>query len=251
MISRSAGCRSSSKAPNELELARGGPFEYECATLESGLRRPAIWLGIVSVLAFAGGFFSNTPEVSVMVPLSSLGLFGFLAARHLAYRDLIQLDTQTRTLRRTVRYSGRVVEAQEPWLSADDIVELHLHRPIPNQGVHAFVERKVFALLGDGRRKLLYRETVNPALQKEDAAASVAERIAAFADCTVREFDGPAGPGDAEIREALAQRQIAREEAARSPAEPLPPMPAIDPAAEGGRDAEDRPETRDRTGVSS
>ncbi len=245
------GSRSSMKPPNALDLAGADIFDIECRTLSGSALRPVAAFGVIFALGLLLSLVARQPAIAAAASLSLGGLLYFLL-RHLSSRDLLHVDSKSGTIHRTVRAFGRVLKVQDRWMSADEIVEIHLHR-IPHQHTGGFVEWKIFGLLADGRRQALYRETFNAALQNSEEIHAIAERLAVFADCTVRDFEGAAEPVPHEIQEAIAQRRMQRAESAPAlppVAEPAPPHPAtLDPASEAGSPpAEEEPRGRVREG---
>ncbi len=249
------GCRSSVKPAGGDELARRGSFEIESFSLEGGVK-PLVGLMFLLMIALGAGAALNSVPAVLAPLLGSLGVWMYLVIRHGLARDLLRVDAESGTIGRTVQAFGRRLKSQDRWLTAGDIVELHVHRT-PPQGATGILEWKIYALLRDGRRKLVYRNHAPVVDRKrDDDVAALAERLAVFADCTVREFEGKNGPSEAEIQEALVQRQQDRAAAARAlpaatapadparavPASPLPERPASSP--------DPPPEERNRSRVS-
>ncbi len=247
------GCRSSVQPTGADEWSGRGGFEIESRSVRGENPYIVAAILLLLVLGFTAGFLVDSSLMSILSLFGSIGALVYLAIRHEVARDVLHVDPERGTIRRSVKRFGKVAATEEDWLVARDVVELHLHRVTKQQGAAAWIEWKIFALLPEGKRQLVYRNHNSAAFVPTVDVRAIAERLASFADCTVREFEGKAGPSDLEIGEAVAAHQV-RERAEAAPALPeasgLTPMPPVPGEVAATAEADEPPEERSRERVS-
>jgi hypothetical protein len=106
---------------------------------------------------------------------------------------------------------------QQGWLRAGDVVEVHVHR-FSHHKRGALVS--VWVALADGSR-LRIEESGRGSQRGPEELEALAERVAAFADTTVRMIDGREAPPPDEIRALAGERRR----------ELLPPVTSADPGS--------------------
>ena len=137
----------------------------------------------------------------------------FLISRRLSY--LLDFDEARRKVRLQLKWRNRVLWSDDDWLSADDITEVHLQRY--GRSKRGEVEA-VYLALTDGSRKLVVNSRARILGFQTPELSALAEKLASFADTTVRFVEGRAEPSSEELIEiAEEQRLIAEKDEEQSP----------------------------------
>lgn len=105
-------------------------------------------------------------------------------------------------------WGRRLFEPERGWLSADEIVEVHLHKYMDLQ---FGAMEEVHVALQDGSRRLIqWTRPINrkfPAINRQADMDALAERVADFADTTVRLIESQLPPTEDEIKLAANERK--------------------------------------------
>ncbi len=224
------GCRSSMKPPNDVESTPGGSFEFESSVELTGGWRVGLVLAVSLLLPFVATAANVSYERGMAITVASfLVFFLTLAIAHLRYgrcRNRFTVNGERGMISRTLQLFGRSLQREPNWLAAKDVVEFHLDRSWARVGKAAGVGLRLFVLSADGGRKFVCGEPKLLSIEKAQEFVGLTHRLAAFADCTVREFEWPKGPSDAEIAEAVGQHRLLQEplgsERAAGPAHAAP-----------------------------
>lgn len=217
------GCRSWEETPAGLVVPAADEFDRQSGvTPARGMATGAIPLMIFSsVLTVVVG--ASVSIAWAAVPFAvTLGLLG-AAVRYGLCRERLRIDAEHGALQRDLSLFGVTLKRQPEWLRAADVVELQTHAP---EG-RGWIDLSLYALLTSGERRLVRRETSPSTERKRQEIDQLVERLAVFADCTVRKMEGALPPTPAEIGEAIAQKRLAQE--AQRPASPVPPAAATEP----------------------
>ncbi len=222
------GCRSWEEAPFALPSAL--PESFERASGKTGAWVGAILCGVyggIAAIATVVVAIAVSPVVA-LIPAACAATLLPIAVRFGLCRDRLHPDSLGRTLHRTLDLGGIRIARQDNWLPAAEVAELQLH--VSQQG-YRFA---LYALTLSGRRILLRKEVGPATAKRQEEIDQLVQRLAVFADCTVRRMEGNAPPTPEEIGEAIAQKRLPQ-------ASPAPTEAAPGTVAEG---EQPRPEQR-------
>jgi len=193
----------------------------------------------------AGNLAATTSVLAALVPgAAGIGLL-WLYLRYGKWREYLHLDSENRAIDWRLEGFGRSLKEKKGWLTAGEVVELHLHTisSVPGATLCA-----LYALLVDGQRRLLHKVSGAAGTRVRGEMDLLADQLAAFADCTVRRIEGWEAPPPAEIAEALAQKRFASSSSPPAPSVPAPALPEPSPPVSAGNGSaaaeEPRPERR-------
>lgn len=228
------GCGSRSATAPEPGLMRlpGGSFD-----LVTRLHPGWTILSAAAVACSLMGLILGTEGALELIPLFANALLLSVAATIAAAASRVRLrfDAAAGAVHRDWLLFGRPIRSRPNWLSAREVVELHLHERVLAGGIKGPSSSfTLHALLADGRRRVILREHA-PVMtdERRKEVTEKAERIAEFSDCTVRRFSGDAKPSREEMARAIEQWRL---DSSRSrPALPAPPTsePPLPAQADG------------------
>lgn len=160
---------------------------------------------VASLLAGIG-LAALTPWVlAVAIPAYILFLLAAITWFNGA-RAVLTADPASGVMRRRLACWGRTVGSEDPaWLSAADIVEVHLHR---YDGIQNLRVQELWLALADGSRRQVRRSRSMAGAPVDTGLEEDAERLAAFADTTVRIIETREPPPPDEIREAARHKEL-------------------------------------------
>ncbi len=152
-------------------------------------------------------FFATPLPMVVGIPAYIFALLSSIFYKQGHYQ--LTFDNDKGTVNRQLVVQGRrIFEAERDWLKASDIVEVHLHRYMDLQ---FGATEEVYAALQDGSRQLIqWTRPANKRYQTMPQMANLeqlAEKVADFADTTVRLIENQLPPTEEEIRLAAEERK--------------------------------------------
>ena len=200
------GSRISQKPPTDLELSNKGPFVIHAGRVRRTSITAKEFIGFFIPFVFL--CFLCVYLASPTVIFSTVGFY-FLVLMFSLFKDSCQhtlfVSPEEGLIDRATTFIGMTLYKEKQWLLREDVVELHLQREVQMTAQGTRVYQNLFALTSDGKRKPLYGKVIDPSVDKGSEIEVVAEKLATFADCTVREFEPGVEPTKQELQEAISQ----------------------------------------------
>lgn len=196
------GCRTS-EAPAPASGA-DEPFTVE-APASRGVFAALLTAAIATLLAGIGLASFSPWVLAVAVPGYILFLLAAITWFNGA-RAVLTADPAAGVIRRRISCWGRTFGTEDPaWVRASDIVEVHLHR---YDGLQNLLVQDLYLALADGSRRRVRHMTRLAGTVPDPGLEEDAERLAAFADTTVRIIETREAPSPAEFLEAARHKEL-------------------------------------------
>lgn len=187
---------------------------------------------MLAIFALLGSIALTVTFKTPLLLAGGIPLYIFLLMSSIFYKNQgyyqLSFDPERGVVdRQLVVRSKPIFETERGWLTADDIVEVHLHKYVDMQ---FGATEEVYVALTDGTRQLVHSLKAFQKQQSQVTCDDVAERIAGFADTTVRLIESQIAPAAEEIALAARERALVdgTTQAATAALPPAVPDPADD-----------------------
>ena len=196
------GCGSLTYEPHAQSMSKGLGRQIEMPVYGHPKVRFLFFL-FPFVLVFISIFLAQFLKAAIG-PLMVLYIIShFLVSRKLSY--VLDFDDQRKMVALQLKWRKSVLWENENWLSADHIAEVHLQRY--GRGKRGEVEA-VYLALTDGSRKLVVNSRARVFGFEAPEMSTVAEKVANFADTTVRFIEGRDEPRPEELIEIAQEKKL-------------------------------------------